>query len=334
MSSPDHPTANLEDVFSSNFPNYVPPVKTIDEEVQLHALVDGKKLIITESTVRRDLKLEVSEVLDVSKVCTSVLEKQLEGMETHTRIYIAPSHTKKIFGNMRRVGKGFSRRVTPLFPTMVVQNQSEMAKGLAMPTDPHHTPIILQPLSQPQKKHRPRNPKRKDTQVPQSSVPTENVADEAIYKDLDDSLVRAATTASSLEAKQDSDDAKMFDADVLYGEEMFVIDKEVAAKDVNLTVDAVTLAQAPAYLKSVKPKEKGDVIEEPSVPVSVVSASTKVSAATIRTATIPTPRKGIVITKLGTPTITRSSQQPSQAKVHDKGKGKMVEPERPMKKKD
>ncbi|GJU83274.1 hypothetical protein Tco_1285639 [Tanacetum coccineum] len=24
MSSPDHPTANLEDVFSSNFPNYVP----------------------------------------------------------------------------------------------------------------------------------------------------------------------------------------------------------------------------------------------------------------------------------------------------------------------
>ncbi|GJZ43364.1 hypothetical protein Tco_0590619 [Tanacetum coccineum] len=26
MSSPDHPTANLEDVFSSNFPNYVLPV--------------------------------------------------------------------------------------------------------------------------------------------------------------------------------------------------------------------------------------------------------------------------------------------------------------------
>ncbi|GJS18066.1 hypothetical protein Tco_0412538 [Tanacetum coccineum] len=25
MSSPDHPTSNLEDAFSSNFPNYVPP---------------------------------------------------------------------------------------------------------------------------------------------------------------------------------------------------------------------------------------------------------------------------------------------------------------------
>ncbi|GKF66633.1 hypothetical protein Tco_0193150 [Tanacetum coccineum] len=28
MSSPDHPTSNLEDVFSSNFPNYVPPASS------------------------------------------------------------------------------------------------------------------------------------------------------------------------------------------------------------------------------------------------------------------------------------------------------------------
>nr|GEX47556.1 putative ribonuclease H-like domain-containing protein [Tanacetum cinerariifolium] len=46
--------------------------------------------------------------------------------------------------------------------------------------------------------------KRKDTQVPQLSGPTESVADEAVYKELDDSLVRAATTASSLEAEQDN----------------------------------------------------------------------------------------------------------------------------------
>ncbi|GKA38055.1 uncharacterized mitochondrial protein-like protein, partial [Tanacetum coccineum] len=47
-------------------------------------------------------------------------------------------------------------------------------------------------------------PKRKDTQIPQSSSPTKHVADDAIYKELDDSLVRAATTASSLEAEQDN----------------------------------------------------------------------------------------------------------------------------------
>ncbi|GJT66137.1 hypothetical protein Tco_1017617 [Tanacetum coccineum] len=47
-------------------------------------------------------------------------------------------------------------------------------------------------------------PKRKDTQVPQPSDPSENVADEAVHKELGDSLVRAATTASSLEAEQDN----------------------------------------------------------------------------------------------------------------------------------
>ncbi|GJR70668.1 hypothetical protein Tco_0016733 [Tanacetum coccineum] len=153
--------------------------KTVNGEVQLQAVVDGKKILITEST-------------------------QLEGMSNHNRIYVTPSHTKKIFGNMRRVGKGFSGRETPLFPTMVVHNQEEMGEGSAIPTDPHHTPTFIQPSPQPQKTQKPRRPKKKDTQVPQSSVPSDNVADEAVYKELDDSLVRAATTASSLEAEQDS----------------------------------------------------------------------------------------------------------------------------------
>ncbi|GKB80652.1 hypothetical protein Tco_0947547 [Tanacetum coccineum] len=123
----------------------------------------------------------------------------------------------------------------------------------------------------------------------------------------------------------------MFDVGTLTGDEVFA-EQEVAAKGVNLTVDEVTLAQALAALKSVKPKVKGDVIKEPNVPVNNVNTPTKISAATT-TATIPTPRKGIVITEMGTPTIR--AQQPSQAKVHDKGKGKMVEPEpvKPTKKK-
>ncbi|GKA34495.1 hypothetical protein Tco_0720924 [Tanacetum coccineum] len=43
-------------------------------------------------------------------------------------MHITSSHTKKIFGNMRRVGKGFSGRETPLFPTMMVQAQEEMGE--------------------------------------------------------------------------------------------------------------------------------------------------------------------------------------------------------------
>ncbi|GJS03966.1 hypothetical protein Tco_0320474 [Tanacetum coccineum] len=39
--------------------------KTVNREVQLQALVDGKKIIITESIVRRDLQLEDSEGVDL-----------------------------------------------------------------------------------------------------------------------------------------------------------------------------------------------------------------------------------------------------------------------------
>ncbi|GKE92276.1 hypothetical protein Tco_1573371 [Tanacetum coccineum] len=130
----------------------------------------------------------------------------------------------------------------------------------------------------------------------------------------------------------DQYDADMFDVNTLTGDEVLA-EQEVATKDVNLTIDEVTLAQPLAALKSVKPKVKVNVVEEPSVPVS--AASTKVNAATTTTTdTIPTLRKGIVITELGTSTTTTISSQPSQAKVQDKCKGIMVEPEEPLKKKD
>ncbi|GKA85507.1 hypothetical protein Tco_0807161 [Tanacetum coccineum] len=82
---------------------------------------------------------------------------------------------------------------------MVVQDQAKMGEGLVNPTDPHHTPTIIQPsTSQPQKKQKSRKSKRKDTQIPQSSGPTDNVADEAVNEEIDDSLERAITTATSL----------------------------------------------------------------------------------------------------------------------------------------
>ncbi|GJX81684.1 hypothetical protein Tco_0331165 [Tanacetum coccineum] len=222
-------------------------------------------------------------------------------MSNHKRIYVTPSHTKKIFGNIRRVGKGFSGRDTPLFPTMMVQAQQEQGEGLAMPIDPQHTPTIIKPsTSQPQLKQRLRRPKRKDTEVPQPSDPTDDVAAEAVNEEMDDSFVRSAATAFSLEGKQDSvldlentktaqareiislklrvrklekkggsrthklkrlykvhetqgryGDEEMFDTGVLDGDEVLT-EPEVTIKDVNLSVDEVTLAQALAALKSAK----------------------------------------------------------------------------------
>ncbi|GJT00040.1 hypothetical protein Tco_0821209 [Tanacetum coccineum] len=239
-------------------------VKTVNGEVYLQALVDGKKIIIIESIVRRDLQLEdvegadclpnaiifeqltlmgyekISQKLTFYKaffspqwkffihtiiqclsskttawnefsstmasaiICLATNQKfnfskyifesmvknldnvgkilmyprfvqvfvnqHLDGLPIHKRTYIAPSHTKKIFG-IRRVGKGFSGRETPLFQTMVVKDQADLGEGLAIPTDPHHTPTFIQPsTSQPQKKQKPKKPKRKDTEIHLSLV--------------------------------------------------------------------------------------------------------------------------------------------------------------------
>ncbi|GJV75551.1 hypothetical protein Tco_1507135 [Tanacetum coccineum] len=316
------------------------------------------------------------------------LDKQLEGMLTHNRIYIAPSHTKKIFGNMRRVGKGFSGRETPLFRTMVVQDQAEI--------------------------------------------------DEAVYKELDDSLVRAATTASSLEVEHDSgggprrqetigdiitqtrfenvskhsndpllarghtlrsgeDSLKLNELMELctnlqtrvlnlektkttQAEKIVSLKRRVkkleqkkrsrthglkrlykvsltarvessrdeeslgedaskqgrinaidADKDITMVndqddadmFDVNTLTEL-AALKSVKPKVKANVIEEPSVPVS--TTSTKVSATTTTTtAIIPTTRKGIVITELAIRLLAEFDEEERLTREKDEANVALIE---------
>ncbi|GJZ88278.1 uncharacterized mitochondrial protein-like protein, partial [Tanacetum coccineum] len=198
-----HTDNNVADLLTKAF-DATAKVKIVNGEVQLQALVDGKKVIIIETSVRRDLQLEVDEGIKCLPSADIFEQLALMGdMSTHDEILVTPSHTKKVFGNMKRVGKGFSGAVTPLFTTMMVQAQEEMGEGSAMPTDPHHTPIIQPSTSQPQKKQS-RRKQRKGTEIPQSSVLTEPVADKAVHKERGDSVERSATTTSSLEAEQDS----------------------------------------------------------------------------------------------------------------------------------
>ncbi|GKE54405.1 hypothetical protein Tco_1489561 [Tanacetum coccineum] len=75
------------------------------------------------------------------------LDKQVEGMFKHKKIYVTPSHTKKVFANMKRQGKDLSGRDTPLFPTKIVQAQEQEGECYVMPIVPQHTPTINQPSS-------------------------------------------------------------------------------------------------------------------------------------------------------------------------------------------
>nr|GEU52397.1 retrotransposable element Tf2 [Tanacetum cinerariifolium] len=54
-----------------------------------------------------------------------------------------------------------------------------------------------------QREKKPRKTKRQDTELPQTSVPTKTVADEAVNEEMYDSLKRATTTATSLDAEWD-----------------------------------------------------------------------------------------------------------------------------------
>ncbi|GJV34490.1 hypothetical protein Tco_1394890 [Tanacetum coccineum] len=102
-----------------------------------------------------------------------------------------PSHTKKVFANMRRKGKDFSGTVTPLFPSMLA---SQIVEGevLKKPTEPQHIPTIaslshVEPIPT----------------IASSSHPKKTHKHEAIHEERGDNVERVATTAASLDAEQD-----------------------------------------------------------------------------------------------------------------------------------
>ncbi|GKC98946.1 hypothetical protein Tco_1169221, partial [Tanacetum coccineum] len=109
--------------------------KTINNETQIHAKVEGKTIVISESSVRSDLQFDDEDEVNI--------------------VYDTSSHNKKIFANMRRKRKDFSGTVTLLFSSMLAQ-QADIGE------------------------------------------------DETVTTEREDIMERAATTASSLEAEQDS----------------------------------------------------------------------------------------------------------------------------------
>ncbi|GJV05509.1 hypothetical protein Tco_1343165 [Tanacetum coccineum] len=176
---------------------------TVNGEHQIQALIDKKKISITESSIRSNLHLgdaggtdclptaiifeelaqmgyepsqkltfykaffspqwkflihtitqslsakttawnEFSSAMAYAIICLAINQKfnyskyifdaMLGDMSHHKKIYVNPSHTKKIFANMKREGKDFSGRVTPLFATMMISKtvQEEIEEDTAV----------------------------------------------------------------------------------------------------------------------------------------------------------------------------------------------------------
>ncbi|GJW89218.1 putative ribonuclease H-like domain-containing protein [Tanacetum coccineum] len=100
------------------------------------------------------------------------INQQLGNMSTHKKIFVNPFYTKKVFANMKRAGKDFFGRITPLFDTMMVQPVEEMGEDLDHPTDSTPIPIIDQPSSssQPKKDKPSKKAQRQEAEAPQDEA--------------------------------------------------------------------------------------------------------------------------------------------------------------------
>ncbi|GJW39660.1 putative ribonuclease H-like domain-containing protein [Tanacetum coccineum] len=134
-----------------------------------------------------------------------MLNKQKRLLKPHTKLYIAPALTQKLFSNMKRDSKGYTGVNIPLFPTMIIQGPVVQGKGSTYPVESHHTPTSAPSTSQPPISPTTRRTIRQKFVVSQPRSPTQTpVADETVHEERGDSVERAATTSASLDAEQDS----------------------------------------------------------------------------------------------------------------------------------
>nr|GFA99825.1 hypothetical protein [Tanacetum cinerariifolium] len=126
-------------------------VKKVNDVPRLQALVDKKKVIITEATIRDALRLADAEGINclpneeisielarmglVRNVDSStkfymyprflqlMIRVQVGDLSSHKTKYSFAALTQKVFENMRMVGKGCSAVETPLFEWMIIAQQ-------------------------------------------------------------------------------------------------------------------------------------------------------------------------------------------------------------------
>ncbi|GKD36867.1 putative ribonuclease H-like domain-containing protein, partial [Tanacetum coccineum] len=244
-------------------------VKTVNGELQLHALVDGKKIIINESTMRRDLQLEDAEDKAVHKelgdnlvraaTTASSLEAEQDNI-TKTRSKATPNKA----GSLRTTSGG--PRCQETMGDTISQTGFEsvskhsndllLAREKTKTTQANEIDSLKRRVKKLEKKDRSRTCKLKRLYKVGLSARVESSGNEEnLGKDASkqERRINAIDVDEDITLVNFQDDAEMLDVNTLTGDEVFA-EQEVAAKDVNLTIDEVTLAQALAALKIVKPK--------------------------------------------------------------------------------
>ncbi|GJZ11880.1 putative ribonuclease H-like domain-containing protein [Tanacetum coccineum] len=148
-------------------------VKTVNGEVQLHSLVDRKKVIITESTIRRDLHLEDAEGTDflpngtIFEQLTHMGYEKLSQKLTFYKAFFSPQWKFLIHTILQCLSAK---------STTWNEFSNTMASAIICLATTKNSTFLSISLK---KKQKPRKPKRKDTEIPQSGGPIKPIADEA-----------------------------------------------------------------------------------------------------------------------------------------------------------
>nr|GEW37377.1 putative ribonuclease H-like domain-containing protein [Tanacetum cinerariifolium] len=105
--------------------------------VQLRALIDGKKVVVTEDVIQRDLYLDDADGVECLPN-EEIFAELAHNLTSQNTKYTSLALTQKVFAIMRRVGKGFSGVETPLFASMLVQPQPQAVEEdkVKVPTAP------------------------------------------------------------------------------------------------------------------------------------------------------------------------------------------------------
>ncbi|GKB88564.1 hypothetical protein Tco_0960836 [Tanacetum coccineum] len=250
-----------------------------------------------------------------------IINQQLGDMSHHKKIYVNPSHTKKIFANMKREGNYFSGRITSLFETMMVQPTQAVGVDLGIPTDSNQTPITTQPSSSRSQKKQSRRKQRKDTKVTQEETQQ------------DDSV----PTPSNDPPLSGVDSMQLFELMILCTNlQNQVLDlekaKDAQAKEI---ADLKKMVQSLGVHEMYPNKEEYEFIDKDAdTLIQIKAAKPKVvtTAATTTTTTTTRPKaRGFVVQE---PSKFRTPHESQPLMIKDKGKEIMIEPEVPLKRKD
>nr|GEZ49258.1 hypothetical protein [Tanacetum cinerariifolium] len=226
--------------------------KTVNVEEQLQALVDQKKVIITEISIRRALKFKDEGRVD----CLS---------------------NEVIFEQLTLIGenKGFFRIVTPLFPTMMVEAQADIEHIADETANMENVPTeSIDPLLSRVNTLRSGEDSLKlieltefYTKLSDRVLSLEHIktTQAAEIKSLKTCIVSSDEEGLEEHRNLNDQDEMMFDVNAdLHGEEV-VVDKD--AENVQNNVDKVIkdiTTVAFMEIKTVKPKTKIIVMQEPS----------------------------------------------------------------------